>query len=67
MVQNKNISQATNMMVLYDEIPLHTGLINHQDDAPKIVLGNMPDQNSHLTPLIYIILELQNLHLHHYL
>jgi hypothetical protein len=54
-------------MVLYDEIPLHTGLINHQDDAPKIVLGNMPDQNSHLTPLIYIILELQNLHLHHYL
>ena len=51
-------------MVLQDEISLQADLINIQDDAPKIVLGNLPDGKNHLNSPFYITLELKNLHLH---
>lgn len=63
-VQNRNAGQPPNMMVLCDEMPLQADLINLQDDAPKIVIGNLPKGNDQLTPPFYITLELQNLHLH---
>jgi len=37
-------------------------LINIQDDAPKIVLGNLPEGRDELTPPFYITLELKGLH-----
>ena len=42
-------------------------LINIQDDAPKIVLGNLPEGRDELTPPFYITLELKGLHLHNFL
>ena len=52
------------MMVLCYEAPLQVDLINLQDDASNLVLGNLPDGNNQLTPPWYIALELQDLHLH---
>ena len=37
-------------MVLCYEAPLQVDLINLQDDASNLVLGNLPDGNNQLTP-----------------
>lgn len=43
MSQNRAAGQVSNVMTLQDEVPLQAYLINLQDDAPNIVLGNLPD------------------------
>lgn len=43
-------------MALQGEIPLQVDIINLQDDASKIWLGNLPYGNDHLTPPFYITL-----------
>jgi hypothetical protein len=52
------------MMAFQDDIPLQADLINLKDDAPKIMLGNLPDGRDELTPPFYLILEIKNIHLH---
>ena len=64
MSQNRAAGQVSNVMTLQDEVTLQADLINLQDYAPKIVLGNLPDGRDELTPPFYITLELQNIHLH---
>jgi len=48
--QPRDAGQATNVMILQDEPPMQADLINLQDDAPKIVLGTLPDGSDELTP-----------------
>nr|KUM48007.1 hypothetical protein ABT39_MTgene5002 [Picea glauca]QHR86569.1 hypothetical protein Q903MT_gene572 [Picea sitchensis] len=52
------------MMAFQDDIPLQADLINLKDDAPNIMLGNLPDGRDELTPPFYLTLEIQNIHLH---
>ena len=51
-------------MGLIYESPLQYNHINLQDDSPKIVLRNIPNEGDHITPPFYITLEFLNFHMH---